>query len=346
MPAQNSALPLASICIPNFNMARYLPDAIESALAQDYGNIEIVIQENRSSDTSLEVIRRYAARQGRIRVFENERHVSMSANWNRCVRHARGDYFVLLSADDLLERSFVSACVAVLEKHRKAHCCCSERVDIDDSGAIVQRHQYYEDSAIIPGLAELKIELMANFATPSQTFVRRSAWNDVEGYDERFDWANDIHLRLKLLLLGDAAYLSDPLCRYRIQADMSAGRMVATKLGIMEIHRVRMDILDRLPPPAAALRGTLPAILRNNAQICLVHAAAALRGKHAQLAREYGHLALAFDLTVADTPAYRDLQSWLDGAPMPPLADKLTLPSPFELPEGAMRLSPPLREVA
>jgi len=347
MPAQNSALPLASICIPNFNMARYLPASIESALAQDYGNLEIVVQENRSNDGSLEVIRRYAARHGRVRVFENERHVSMAANWNRCVRHARGDYFVLLSADDMLERAFVSTAVSVLEKHRKAHYCCTERVDIDEAGAIGAQHQFYEHSAIIPALAELQIELTATVATPSQTLVRRNIWADIEGYDERFDWAHDSHMRLKLLQHGDAAYLTDPLCRYRVHPDVSSSRMVATKLGVMELHRVRMDILDRLPPQAKALRDSLPAILRAHAEICLAHAGFALRADNCDLAQEYAHLAMAFDLGIAATPRYQDFQSWLADKHLLPAHDTTANPPPIPLPAGAVRLIPsPLREVA
>ena len=78
--------PLVSIVTPVYNGARFLPQCIESVLAQTYQNWEYVIVNNCSSDESLTVAHRYAKRDSRIRIHNNTEFREAIANWNHALR--------------------------------------------------------------------------------------------------------------------------------------------------------------------------------------------------------------------------------------------------------------------
>src|SRR5579862_8074133 len=78
--------PLVSIVTPVYNGAEYLSECIESILAQTYQNWDYTIVDNRSTDRSLEIARRYAQNDSRIRVHSNQEFLSVIANHNAALR--------------------------------------------------------------------------------------------------------------------------------------------------------------------------------------------------------------------------------------------------------------------
>ncbi len=97
---------LVSIVIPTYNRAWGLAPAIESALAQTYPRIEVVITDDFSRDNTAEVARSYA--DPRIRYSRQPQNVGMVANWGEGLRRAQGRYFVFLCDDDQLRPEFVA----------------------------------------------------------------------------------------------------------------------------------------------------------------------------------------------------------------------------------------------
>jgi len=87
-----------SVCVINFNYARFLPDAIESALAQDHGNLEVLVVDDGSTDDSVAVAQRYAPR---VRVIRKQNGGQGSA-LNAAFTAATGDVIFFLDADDML----------------------------------------------------------------------------------------------------------------------------------------------------------------------------------------------------------------------------------------------------
>ena len=86
--------PSISILLPTYNYARFLPEAIESVLAQDWTDYELLISDDRSTDGSAAIIAAYAARDPRIRFQLQPVNLGMVANWNWCLSQARGEYAV------------------------------------------------------------------------------------------------------------------------------------------------------------------------------------------------------------------------------------------------------------
>lgn len=105
-----------SILIPNYNHAKYLGEAIASAQAQTYADIEILISDNCSSDHSREIIQDIATRDSRIKYFFQKENIGPIANWKFLLNQVTGRYFLLLFSDDRLHKEFVERGVNALDK--------------------------------------------------------------------------------------------------------------------------------------------------------------------------------------------------------------------------------------
>lgn len=108
---------LITIGIPTYNRINVLPRAVESALAQDCGNLEVLISDNASTDGTEAYCRSLAAEEPAVRYMRQSVNGGPTANFNVILGHARGDYVLLLSDDDWLSSCYVSRCVEWLRAH-------------------------------------------------------------------------------------------------------------------------------------------------------------------------------------------------------------------------------------
>ena len=108
--------PLVSVLIPVYNGEPFLAECIESVLAQNFADYELLISDDGSTDGSSAVIRRYAERDGRIRWWRNPRNLGIGGNFNACLKAARGEYLKYVLQDDkLLDPAVLRRMVATLE---------------------------------------------------------------------------------------------------------------------------------------------------------------------------------------------------------------------------------------
>ncbi len=112
-------LPLVSIVTPAYNEERHLAECIESVLAQTYTNWDYTIVNNCSTDGSLAIAQRYAARDPRIRVLSNDRLMPIIENHNHTIRQISFDskYCKFVFADDWLYPSCIDEMVRLAEKN-------------------------------------------------------------------------------------------------------------------------------------------------------------------------------------------------------------------------------------
>jgi len=98
--------PTVTIAIPTLNRIGYLKLALESAFQQTYRNIEVIVSNNVSDDGTAEYLASFT--DPRLRILDQKTRLSMTQNWNACVAAATGEYFLLLSDDDLLESEAIA----------------------------------------------------------------------------------------------------------------------------------------------------------------------------------------------------------------------------------------------
>lgn len=115
-----SQSPVVSFGLPVRNGEDSIAKCIDSILAQDFTDFELVICDNQSTDGTLAILQDYAAKDDRVRVEVNEENVGLIFNFNRVLSRARGTYFRWIGADDWLEPGYTSACVQALDENPDA----------------------------------------------------------------------------------------------------------------------------------------------------------------------------------------------------------------------------------
>lgn len=106
--------PLVTVGMTTFNGGRFVASSLESILAQDYPNLEVVISDNASTDTTDDIIRAHARRDPRIRYSRNSMNLGSLENARRVLQKGSGEYFLFASDHDLWAPDFVSRCAKVL----------------------------------------------------------------------------------------------------------------------------------------------------------------------------------------------------------------------------------------
>jgi glycosyltransferase involved in cell wall biosynthesis len=106
--------PLVTIAIPTYNRAdSYLPGVIEAARNQTWPEVEILVGDNGSTDGTSTLID--AIDDERLRYIRHEENIGANANFNHLLEEARGEWFLLLHDDDLVDPDFVESCLSVVE---------------------------------------------------------------------------------------------------------------------------------------------------------------------------------------------------------------------------------------
>jgi len=130
--------PLVSVVTPVYNGEPYLAECIESVLEQTYQNWEYVLVNNCSKDTTLETMRRYAERDARIRMYDNDTFLSQFQNWNHAMRliSPQSVYCKVIHADDWIYPECIAEMVALAEEHSSvglvgAYRLTQGKVDLD-----------------------------------------------------------------------------------------------------------------------------------------------------------------------------------------------------------------------
>jgi glycosyltransferase involved in cell wall biosynthesis len=112
-------LPKVSIIIPTYNRAKYLALAIESALDQDYCNLEVVVSDNASTDKTNEIIQKYLLNP-KFRYFRNEKNLGMIGNWRKALyEYATGEWVLIISDDDyLIDNSYITKAIELIRLYK------------------------------------------------------------------------------------------------------------------------------------------------------------------------------------------------------------------------------------
>lgn len=206
--------PKVSVLIPVYNGERHLAECVESVLAQDFPDLEILVGDDGSRDSSLEIIKQFAARDPRIRWWQNPRNAGLTANTNVCIRAARGEYLKFVHQDDLLlSAAAIRKLAAALEEHPNASLAgCLPHVTGTRSrpATFSDRPGCFAGKKTIVTCLERNTNLLGS---PSHTMFRREQAQ--RGFDERFTGFMDFEMWCHLLEQGDYVYLAEPLASWR-----------------------------------------------------------------------------------------------------------------------------------
>lgn len=164
--------PYVSVGMPVYNGERFLPRAIETMLAQDFADFELVISDNGSTDGTAEVCRAYAALDRRVRVERHERNRGASWNFNRVLALAdpRSRYFKWAAADDEHAPAYLSRTVRILDADPTVVLAHTGTADIDEEGYLLRVWHQQVSNLEHPDPARRLLDLVGEWHECFQVF--------------------------------------------------------------------------------------------------------------------------------------------------------------------------------
>ena len=126
--------PSVSVGMPVYNGERYIRQALDSIRAQTFGDFELVICDNASTDKTEEICRQYAGLDSRIHYHRNEDNIGASRNFNLVCAHSSGEFFKWAAHDDVLDPRYLKCCVQALRDQPTAVLSFPRISYIDENG--------------------------------------------------------------------------------------------------------------------------------------------------------------------------------------------------------------------
>lgn len=213
-----SEKPLVTVAIPVYNAAAFLVETVQSVINQDYNNLEILLVDNCSTDKSWDIIRSFS--DPRIKAVQNDENIGAEGNFNKCLELASGVYFLLLPSDDLLFEGAIRRRVAVLEEdlyHNLAFCFCARNV-INASSKKITTVSFFETGFVnrIVLLRKNVVKGTNVVGEPAAGLFRTGLGRKVGDYNQELPYVIDLDYWVRLLEYGDAYYIDEPLCAFRV----------------------------------------------------------------------------------------------------------------------------------
>lgn len=215
MKHQPQKQPLVTIGIPTYNRAEtFLKQSLGSALAQRYPKLEIIVSDNSSPDATEAVVRQMADE--RVRYIRHDPALSPHGNADACLREAKGDYFLLLHDDDLIDDDFIQVCVDAMDGREVGLARTGAR-KIDEAGRIkAVRRNPHGNSTLFEYLnAILNSEAVTYFCN---TLYRTRALREIGGFRSRRFVYQDVIATIKLSCLYGRVDIEDPKASYRVHS--------------------------------------------------------------------------------------------------------------------------------
>lgn len=208
--------PLISVCIPTYNSARYLGDAIRSVLEQDVGDYELIIVDNASTDETDSVVASFT--DARIRYSKNAINLGAPANGNLGMDYARGRFIKYLCSDDVLLPGILRKQVEMMQSHPAVGLVTSNMYVTDEHLEHKRLASFYP--GVHPGafIVHQSLNAIQNYiGGPSNIMVRRESLGTLRG-DVRYHWVGDLAFFCSILSRADYANIDEPGVLYRRHA--------------------------------------------------------------------------------------------------------------------------------
>lgn len=226
---------LISIILPVYNGERYLAESIESILNQSYQNLELIIVDDCSTDSTKSIILSYAEQDERIIYLRNDTNLKLPASLNRGFRQARGEYWTWTSDDNLYMPTAIERMAKFLNLHPKAALVYCDYDEIDEDGAVIRRRIVEE-----PDILLYRNVVGACF------LYRREAAEVAGAYDTSRFLVEDYEYWLRIYLSFSIAALHECFYQYRWhKGSLTSTRKAEVQAAVDKLHLDYLPIFEK-----------------------------------------------------------------------------------------------------
>lgn len=249
--------PLVTVICVCYNHARYVIEALDSVIHQTYSNIELIVIDDGSTDGSGKVIKQWMAKYPSATLMMNGKNLGYCKTFNKAWAIAKGEFFIDLSADDVLMPDCIEAGVNSLQQVGEEYgVVFSDAQYINEQGSPIRLHSEKYPHTTIPS-GDVYKELIIRYFICSPTMIfRKSVLVALQGYDESLAF-EDFDFWIRASRNFKFVYSPNVLVRRRmVSSSMSAKqfeRSNAQRWSTLEVCK-KINQLNRTREEADALK--------------------------------------------------------------------------------------------
>ena len=227
--------PLISILMTAFNRQLFIAEAIQSVINSNYNNWELIIVDDNSSDSTVLIAKEFVLKDRRIKLYVNEINLGDYPNRNRAASYARGQYLMFVDSDDILYSDSIKNILSIITPL------------VGFNFGMYWPHS--KDTFVMNSKEALREHFFGRqflYIGPGGTIIRRSFFEQINKYPEKYGPANDMYFNLKACCYSPIVLIPFEFHFYR----RHEGQEVNNLYSYMYNNYLYMrDALDELPLP-------------------------------------------------------------------------------------------------
>jgi glycosyltransferase involved in cell wall biosynthesis len=247
--------PTVSVIMPVYNAGKFLVRAIESIQKQTMDHLEFLIIDDNSSDNSWDIIKHYAKRDKRIRVFRNTKNLGLVASLNFILPKTHGTYIARMDADDISLPERFAKQIALLEGFPNLVACGGQEYIINERGRTIAEKYFPTDETACYNLITNIMVIQPPLLMARGEIMRKLK------YDNHIFKNDDISMHFKLLKYGGFSNVDEIIFKYRKRPDSLTHkhpkqvfyRALLVRINAIRKHNFAPPVLNLLILAAEAL---------------------------------------------------------------------------------------------
>lgn len=230
--------PLVTVITPTYNRASFLEESISSVLSQNYPNIEYIVLDGQSTDSTLEVVKKF---KGKI-IWDSHKNMGEVKAVNKGFSMAHGEIIGIVNSDDPLLPGAISEIVNFMINNPKIIGVYPDWIKIDKDGKEIEK-------VILPDY-NYEYMLRKHNCTPGPgTFYRKIIVDKLKGRDDRFKYVSDFDFWLRAGLIGKFARIPKFLTTFRVHPGAATIKNKGFVMAMEHINLLnKIFSLSNLPP--------------------------------------------------------------------------------------------------
>ena len=237
---RSDSFPLVSICVPTFNGEKFLSAALSSIEQQSYRNLEVVISDDSSKDSTIEIVEEFKIKAGIPVHIYHHFPSGIGANWNNCIKYAKGKYVKFLFQDDVLYPDCIRKMLEIAEQDKRIGLVYCRRSFIFDSqndyhnqwiSKYSALHTHWDDitakTGYIGGLEYLRDRNLLTvplnkIGEPTAALIAKSSFKVVGFFNEELKQALDVEFWFRLMKHFKIGFVNEELVYFRLHYEQAS----------------------------------------------------------------------------------------------------------------------------
>lgn len=214
---------LVSVCMPTYNQGEFIEEALCSLIDQTYGNLEIIVGDNASTDDTEKIVRKLMEKDDRIIYIKHEKDIGVIENFNFLVKKSSGRYIKHAFSDDVYMPTLIEEELNFLERNKDSAGVFTFKQDIDQhgnllpsKGCLLERERKEAEIIVDSDLYfKYRLKYNENIIIVTSSLTRKTVLDDMAGVDPAWEQVSDFELCVRMLEKYRLGIINKRLVHYR-----------------------------------------------------------------------------------------------------------------------------------